>query len=275
MADVDRLHSAESYTLGEMLAAVEFSLDVTRHFLGDDGQRAGFVLLAGFLGSWAFIRTSARMIRKQVSWWPGNVETGGGLHIHHLVWGICLLMISGFLGIALQPGSPWLEIFAALFGIGMGLTLDEFALWLRLEDVYWTDEGRESVDAVVVAALLGGLVVVGLAPFDVDKTGSTLSIAGLVLVHLFYVGVCAMKGRVLLALAGTFIPLIALVGAVRLARPNSPWARRFYREGGSKLARAQGRCDRTDQRRNRLFDVIAGAPSEPDPAPEPEPQPKT
>lgn len=274
MADVDRFHSGESYTLAAMLAGIELDVSVTRHFLGDDGPRAGFVLLAGFLGSWIFIRTSARMIRRQVSWWPGNVETGGGLHIHHLVWGICLLMISGFLSIALQPGSPFLEIFAALFGVGMGLALDEFALWLRLEDVYWTDEGRESVDAVVVAAALGGLVVIGLAPFDVDKTGSTLSIAALVLVQLLYVAVCAMKGKVMLALTGVFVPLIALGGAIRLAKPHSPWARRFYREDSRKLARAKARYGREQARRNWFFNLIAGAPSEPDPPPAPEPQAK-
>jgi hypothetical protein len=183
-------------------------------------------------------------------------------------------MISGFLGFALQPGSPFLEVFAALFGVGMGLTLDEFALWLRLEDVYWTDEGRESVDAVVVAALLGGLVVVGLAPFDVDKTGSTLTIFGLVAIHLLYVAVCALKGKAMLALVGTFVPLIALIGAVRMAKPNSPWARRFYREGGPKHRRCAERYGREQRRRNRLFDVIAGAPSEPDPQAPAEPQPK-
>jgi hypothetical protein len=257
-----------------MLAGIEIDLGVTRHFLGDDGQRAGFILLAGFLGSWIFIRTSARMIRAQVSWWPGNVETGGGLHIHHLVWGICLMMISGFLGFALQPYSPWLEIFAALFGIGMGLTLDEFALWLRLEDVYWADEGRESVDAVVVAAILGGMVVVGLAPFDVDKTGSTLTIAGLVLLHLLYVGICAFKGKIMLALAGMFIPLIALVGAIRLAKPGSPWARRFYQEGSHKHRRCAQRHGREVRARDRFFNLIAGTPTDPDPPPAPEPQPK-
>ena len=55
---------------------------------------------------------------------------------------------------------------AAAFGIGAGLTLDEFALWVRLEDVYWSQEGRISLDAVVVATLLGGMIVLGLAPFD-------------------------------------------------------------------------------------------------------------
>jgi hypothetical protein len=53
-----------------------------------------------------------------------------------------------------------------VFGVGAGLTLDEFALWVRLEDVYWAEEGRTSLDAVVIAALLGGLIVLGFAPFD-------------------------------------------------------------------------------------------------------------
>ena len=83
----------------------------------------------------------------KVPWWPGSVKTGG-VHIHHLVFGIVLLMLAGFLDFAFQPDSPWLEILAVAFGIGAGLTLDEFALWLHLEDVYWAEEGRRSVDAI-------------------------------------------------------------------------------------------------------------------------------
>jgi hypothetical protein len=75
------------------------------------------------------------------------------------VWGIVLILLSGFLNFVLAPSSPGSEILAALFGIGAGLTLDEFALWVHLEDVYWSKEGRSSIDAVVVAALLGGLIV--------------------------------------------------------------------------------------------------------------------
>ena len=90
--------------------------------------------------SWSrsgFIRTSAHLIRAQVSWWPGNVEVGG-THIHHLVWGICPYSCCGYMGVADRaPPSPWREIVAVLFGIGTGLTLDEFALWLNLKDVYW------------------------------------------------------------------------------------------------------------------------------------------
>ena len=118
-------------------------------FLEGEAQRAGLVLLGAMLLSFGFIRFSTRMIRAEVSWWPGNV-TPGGLHIHHLVFGIVAMMVAGFAEFAIQPESPWLEILAALFGIGVGLTLDEFALWLYLEDVYWSEEGRRSVDAVIL-----------------------------------------------------------------------------------------------------------------------------
>ena len=59
--------------------------------------------------SFGFIRFSTRMIRAEVSWWPGNV-TPGGLHIHHLVFGIVLMMLSGFLNFVIEPPSPWFEI---------------------------------------------------------------------------------------------------------------------------------------------------------------------
>jgi hypothetical protein len=245
---------------------VELDLQLPTHFLGSDGQRAGFLLLTGFLVSWLFIRTSARMIRAQVSWWPGNVETSGGLHIHHLVWGICLVLVTGFLGFALQPDSPWMDGLAVLFGIGMGLTLDEFALWLRLEDVYWADEGRESVDAVVVALVFGGLVVLGAAPWEVGGAGgSVAAIAGAAAIHTSYCALCALKGKVWMTVFGLVFPPAGIVGAIRLAKPGSPWARRFYTPGGRRLDRAQARWAKLEARRHRALNAIAGAPSEPDP----------
>jgi hypothetical protein len=245
---------------------VDLDLQLPTHFLGQDGQRAGFLLLAGFLASWLFIRTSARMIRAEVSWWPGNVETGSGLHIHHLVWGICLVLVTGFLGFALQPDDPWLDVLAVLFGIGMGLTLDEFALWLHLEDVYWTEEGRESVDAVIVALVFGGLVVLGVAPWDVnDAEGSIIAIAGIMAFHVGYLALCALKGKVWMTVAGLVIPFVGLVGAVRLAKPGSPWARRFYKDDGHRLEKAKARWARVEARRHKAINAIAGAPSKPDP----------
>ena len=72
------------------------------------------------------------------------------------MWGICTLLIVGYLEIAISPESPWHEYLAVLFGIGTGLTLDEFALWLNLKDVYWSEQGRRSIDAVIVMAAFAG-----------------------------------------------------------------------------------------------------------------------
>jgi lysyl-tRNA synthetase class 2 len=233
-------------------------------FLAREGQRAGLVLMASLLLSFAFIRMSTRMIRAEVSWWPGNV-TPGGLHIHHLVFGIVLLLLSGFLAVALQPASPWIEVLAALFGIGAGLTLDEFALWLYLEDVYWSEEGRRSVDAVILAAIIGGALVLGFGPVSSEAAGSLGPLlASLALV----VGVCltaAVKGKLWSAVGGMFIPLVGIVAAIRLARPGSPWARRRYAPGSAKLARAETRETRHRRRWQWLQDLIGGAPSEPSP----------
>src|SRR3712207_3692986 len=128
----------------------------------DTGRLAAFLFFVALLGTFGFIRTSTHMIRAQVSWWPGNVNVGG-THVHHLVWGIFAMMIFGYVGVVLQPESPWREIVTVFFAIGMGLTLDEFALWLELKDVYWEKEGRKSVDAMIVAGCLTGALVVGFS----------------------------------------------------------------------------------------------------------------
>jgi hypothetical protein len=227
-------------------------------------QRAGLILLAAMLLSFSFIRLSTRMIRAEVSWWPGNVSPGG-LHIHHLVFGIVGMMVAGFLSFALQPGEPWVEILAGLFGIGMGLTLDEFALWLYLEDVYWSEEGRNSVDAVILAAIIGGGLVVGFVPLDAGNGGSTLAIIFSVGLNLTLCVLVALKGKFTAAVVGMFIPPVAWVAAIRLAVPGSWWAKRRYRPGRGKLVKAQARKARHDRRVRRLQDLIGGAPSLPSP----------
>jgi hypothetical protein len=227
-------------------------------FLGQEAERAGLILLAAMLLAFLFIRTSARLMRSpKVPWWPGSVTTEGGLHVHHLVFGIVLMLICGFV-LALQPGSPWSEVVAAGFGIGAGLTLDEYALWLHLDDVYWAEEGRRSVDAVVVAALIGGLVLMGFLPFATDSGVPT--IVASVLAALGLATVAVLKGKLFLGVATMLVPVVGLVAAVRLAKPGSPWARRRYPEGSRKLERARARLER-HQRRYRAFqDRIAGAP---------------
>jgi hypothetical protein len=244
---------------------VNVHFEISQHFLSEPGQRAGFVLLGSFLVSFLFIRTSARLIRDpRVTWWPGSVTTKGGLHLHHLVWGIVLLLVAGFLDFALAPASPWVEILAGLFGVGAGLTLDEFALWVHLEDVYWEEEGRASLDAVVVAALVAGLIVVGVAPFELHRqSGAITSIGLLVAVDLLLCALAILKGKPILGLTGVFIPIVSLVGALRLASPSSPWARWRYPSDGRKMARARARYARIRARRVRMRNAIAGAPSRP------------
>ncbi|MBV9048849.1 MAG: hypothetical protein JOY58_11305 [Solirubrobacterales bacterium] len=232
------------------------------HFLGDRGQRAGFVLLVAFLLSFLFIRTSTRLIRNpSVTWWPGNVTTGSGLHLHHLIWGILLMLVAGFLGFALDPSSPWTEIFAGLFGVGAGLTLDEFALWVHLEDVYWAEEGRSSFDAVVIAAMIGGLILLGGVPLNLNNEDSIGGLVIAVAIDVLLAVAAILKGKPVLGLTGIFLPVVSLVGAVRLASPTSPWARRRYEPGGRKLERAQARWARSEARRRRFSDAIAGAPT--------------
>jgi hypothetical protein len=242
---------------------LDIHFEISQHFLDDRGQRSGFILLGAFLGAFLFIRTSARLIRSpKITWWPGSVKTKSGLHLHHLVWGICLMMSSGFLNFALKPGSPWAEVLAAAFGIGAGLTLDEFALWVRLEDVYWSQEGRISLDAVVVATLLGGMVMLGLAPFDLaNQQGSIGSLVVAALIDMALSALAIFKGKPLLGLIGVFVPPVSLVGAVRLASPTSPWARRRYASDGRKMRESQKRFARVRKRRRWLSDAIGGTPS--------------
>jgi hypothetical protein len=241
----------------------ELNVEFEGQFLEGDGQRAGLFLLIGMLASFGFIRFSTRMIRAQVSWWPGNIETGGGVHVHHLVFGIVLLLLAGFLQFALQPGSPWLEIAAAGFGVGAGLTLDEYALWLHLEDVYWADEGRKSVDAVFFAAIIAGAFLVGTVPLGADGSEGWMFFLVTVAINLSICVVAAIKGKYTTAITGMLVPLVAWVGAIRVARPGSWWARRRYATGSRKLARARAREERRHRRRERWQDLIGGRPSEP------------
>ena len=228
-----------------LLAELNFELS-TSDWLDASSQRDGLILLGAMLLSFGFIRFSTRMIRAEVSWWPGNIETAG-IHIHHLVFGIVLLMLTGFLEFATQPESPWTEIFAAGFGIGLGLTLDEYALWLHLEDVYWAEEGRRSIDAVIFAAIIGGLVLVGTVPLGASESGSGWVLAVTVAANLAFCVVTALKGKYTSAVAGMLFPPIAWVAAIRVARPGSFWARRRYaaREQPARPGRGPRSCAAT------------------------------
>jgi hypothetical protein len=236
---------------------------------GTDAVRTSVLILFGsFLISFLFIRTSARLMRSpKVPWWPGSVTTEGGLHLHHLVFGIVLMLIGGTLGFALDESqSPWIEIAAAAFGIGAGLTFDEFALWVHLDDVYWSEDGRQSVDAAIIAIVFVGLVLTGAFSASFDTTDTGLLIAGIVIlvIDIGFILVSFSKFRLMHGMAGLLLPPLAWWGAFRLAKPNSPWAKRFYGERKpEKQARAEARYGhrRIDRFKDRFRDAIGGRPT--------------
>jgi len=121
----------------------------TFHFQSERRERL-FLASIGFLVTFGVVRGITHLIRAGVG--PFHNVTSGGLHIHHLVWGILILILVGYVWLIEQGvGSNWIaSVTAILFGVGAALTLDEFALWLNLQDVYWTGTGRESIDAVII-----------------------------------------------------------------------------------------------------------------------------
>ena len=141
--------------------------DLYQHHIVDAGKQPQMALLVSFLLTFALVRLITHAIRAgKLRRVLRNVQTSSGLHLHHLVIGIVLLLGAGYVSTALDPHG-WRELLAVLFGIGAALTLDEFALWLRLQDVYWTREGRASIDAVVIMATIIALGMLGL-PFWLD-----------------------------------------------------------------------------------------------------------
>jgi hypothetical protein len=226
--------------------------------LSDRRAVVGWMVLA-FLVTFLVTRFITRAIRTGRG--PFRDASVGGVHVHHEVYGIFLLLGTGTLEFTYRPGAPWVQLLAVLFGAGAALTLDEFALWLHLEDVYWSQQGRSSIDAVLVALVVGGLLLVGANPFDAyDAAGETV-VWTTVAVNLFFALAAILKGRVVLGVVGVFVPLVALVGAARLARPGSFWAHRWYRPGSRRRARAEARypAGRTT-RWDALVDLFAEVP---------------
>jgi hypothetical protein len=191
----------------------------------------------------------------------GNVSIGGN-HIHHQVFGILIIIGTGIVLISQEPHGAGLDAAAAVFGIGVGLTVDEFALWLHLEDVYWTEQGRKSVDAIFCVLVITGALIGGVG-FVTGRIGTTAwwSSVAVIAVNLALCVICLLKGKVVTGVIGIFVGLVALVGAIRLAKPGSWWATHRYAARPRRAARAARRFDhRHIQRWNQLRDLIAGAP---------------
>lgn len=244
--------------------------------------------LIAFIVTFFVTRTIVRYIRRHADsdaprkWWqPRNISGGSGLHIHHVVIGVVLVMVSGvtMVTLAVDGGVPEFTAASIFFGIGAALVLDEFALILHLSDVYWAEDGRTSVDAVFVAVAVAGLLVMGFNPlsfFDVDiwqkdqSWEARTAVVAAALVTLLLAVIVLLKGKVWTGLVGMFITPLLVVGAIRLSRPHAPWARWRYTERPRKMHRALER-ERwlrrpVIQAKLWLQDAIAGMPKFPDDA---------
>ena len=263
-------------------------LKVLRWFEDDIIGRGRLPLLCclvAFILTFFVTRTFVRYIRHRADlgvpprWWePRNIHIGK-IHIHHVVVGVLLVMISGVTLVALSVTGHESEYTAAaiVFGIGAALVLDEYALILHLSDVYWEEDGRTSVDAVFAAVAVGGLLVLGLHPLMFfislwqDTTHSVLLRAGVVFAMMLTLPLAVLvvlKGKVWTGLIGMFFVPLLVIGAIRLSRPQAPWARWLYMSRLDKMARALQR-ERTLRRpvvRAKLWVqyTIAGTPRRPD-----------
>ena len=245
--------------------------------------------LLAFILTFFVTRTIVRYIRSQAGsdaprkWWqPRNISMGGGgLHIHHVVIGVVLVMVSGVTMVTLAVNGGVAEFTAAaiLFGVGAALVLDEFALILHLEDVYWAEDGRTSVDAVFAAVAVAGLLVLGFNPLSFFDVGiwrddhsmvSRVSVIVIAVLTLLLAVIVLLKGKVWTGLVGMFITPLLIVGAIRLSRPHAPWARWRYTTRPRKMHRALERERRLRrpvvQAKLWLQHVVAGEPQFPDDA---------
>lgn len=238
----------------------------------EPGRAAILWMLIAFVITFLITRTVTRRIQaksKEPTEDAGGRSlvgdiTIGGVHIHHQVWGILLVLVSSLLEFAYRPDRPWVEVLGVFFGIGAALALDEFALWVYMDDVYWKTEGRTSIDAVIVAACICLLLLVGLSPFDADNNlqagdwAGYIALVVTVLVSGSFAVVCFLKRKVFLGFVAIFVPVIGLVGAIRLGRPNSWWAQRRYPQGSRKRERAVRRFARHDRRMDGFRRLIGG-----------------
>jgi hypothetical protein len=201
------------------------------------------VVVAWMLGAFLLTFLTTRFVTRAIRTGRGPFRDAsvGGVHLHHEVYGIFLLLGTGLVDLTYRPDGTWRLVLAVLFGVGAALTLDEFALWLHLEDVYWSEEGRSSIDAVLIALVVGGLLLVGANPFDAQELPGDVPVAITVTVNLAFALVAVLKGRTVLGVVGVFVPAVAAVGALRLARPRSFWARRWYPAGSARRHRAEHR----------------------------------
>jgi len=234
----------------------------------ETGKEPLLLCLLAFMVTFLVTRTIVRLIRAGRG--PFRNVSAGGLHVHHVVPGTILLITGGLLAIGAAPHAPWRDIAGVVFGMGAALVLDEFALILHLEDVYWLQAGRASVTAVLLTAGIMGCVLLGFSPLGVNDVRGQEWAVRMVVVGYIAAGLAAvitslLKGKYGMALLGVFVLPLALVGSVRLARPNSPWDHWFYARRPEKADRATRREQLMPPKvvrvRTRVENLLAGAPT--------------
>ena len=222
-------------------------------------------LLLTFLG----VRINTRLIRAKVKWWFHDIESEGGLHVHHMVIGVVLMVVTGLVLIAVSPEGLWLQVCALVFGAGVALTLDEFAPDPapagRLLDLGGPPlGGRRDRRGVRRTPHHSGLQPAGTSTAGLTRGAAAGVIAITVVIDLCFAVVCLLKGKYWTGFFGIFVPILGVVGAIRVARPTSPWAHKRYAKKPKKMAKAQRREDHVNATwrawREAFFDLIAGKP---------------
>ncbi|MCK9874645.1 hypothetical protein MXD61_12810 [Frankia sp. AgPm24] len=236
--------------------------------IAEPGKGPLLLCLVAFLVTFLVTRTIVRLIRAGRG--PFRNISTGGLHVHHVVPGTLLLISGGMLAVGTPTHAPWRQVAGVVVGVGAALVLDEFALILHLEDVYWEQAGRASVNAVLLAAGIMGCVLLGFSPLGVDDLRDqelafrTFLVVDIV-VGMLLVAVALLKGKYGMALLGIFLIPLAAIGSIRLARPNSPWDHWFYGRSPGKAARAAQREAMAPplvvRIRTKAENLLAGAPS--------------
>ena len=231
-----------------------------KHYIYASGREPIFVLLLAFLLAFIAVRTYTRLGRSR-GWRSGSLR---GVHLHHLVPGIVATLASATAIIAFRPGDNAMLLLSACFGAGAALILDEFALLLHLEDVYWTEHGRSSIEATLMGFAFGVLCLLATAPIhsDPSKDVPHWVVGGLIALNTSFALIAFLKGKTRLGAFGIFVPGIALIAALRLAKPTSLWAHRCYSQ--NKLQRSERRATLHERRyagiQHRLYDAIGGTP---------------
>ncbi|MET9963879.1 hypothetical protein ABZ128_33215 [Streptomyces sp. NPDC006326] len=233
----------------------------------EPGKLPLLLALVSFVLSFLVTRVITRLIRAGRG--PFKNVTPGGMHVHHVVPGVVLVIVGGFGAVGSGAHSFGSGLSAVIFGLGAGLVLDEFALILHLDDVYWSEQGRKSVEIVVLTAALVALVLAGFLPFgvndlDPDERSNRGIVAMNTATNFFLALVALWKGKARTALLGILVPFVALIGAIRLARPGSPYAKRFYAKRPRARAKAKLRAFHHDRRwaapRRKFENFIGGTP---------------